>query len=179
MPTQWLASIHCQFRDIWYLRCACMYVLQCILCLSYVLQPMQLSKGLTINVTVCIVCLHFSSFCCLSSLAHFSNTEARAPASAGRAPSFTRAKSDAVYVCGLSLGHGYLSMAVFICIYRKHSYRWTAVVPRSNWRSWALGRKTQVQDQIRYWVWPWMGLFKYLHVHHAAAHVYVKKMVGA
>ena len=27
-------------------------------------------------------------------------------------PFFTRAKSDAVCVCGLSVGHGYLSMAV-------------------------------------------------------------------
>ena len=30
-------------------------------------------------VIICIVCLHFSSFCCLSSVADFSNTEARAP----------------------------------------------------------------------------------------------------
>ena len=81
---------------------------------------------LTLNGAICIVCLHFSSFCCLSSVADFSNTEARAR------PFFTRAKSDAVYVCGLSVGHGYLSMAVFILIYRSHSYRWAAVVPRSN-----------------------------------------------
>ena len=91
-----------------------------------------------LNVAICIVCFHFSSFCCLRSVADFSNTEARAPVSVGRAPFFTRAKSDAVYVCGLSVGHGYLSMAVFILIYRSHSYRWVAVVPRSNWRSWPL-----------------------------------------
>ena len=36
---------------------------------------------------------------------------------------FTRAKSDAVYVCGLSVGHGYVSMSVFILIYRSHSNR--------------------------------------------------------
>ena len=36
---------------------------------------------LTLNVAICIVCLHFSSFC-LSSVADFSNTEARAPPSA-------------------------------------------------------------------------------------------------
>ena len=46
------------------------------------------------------------------------------------------------YVFCLSTGHGYLSMAVFILIYRSHSYRWAAVVPRSNWLSWALSRKT-------------------------------------
>ena len=58
------------------------------------------------------LCLHFNSFCRLSSVADFSNTEARAPTSAGRAPFFTRTKSDAVCACGLSVGHGYLLMAV-------------------------------------------------------------------
>ena len=45
-----------------------------------------------------------------------------------------------VYVTNrrLSVGHGYLSMAVFILVYRCHSYRWAAVVPRPNWQSWAL-----------------------------------------
>ena len=38
---------------------------------------------LTLNVAICIVLLHFSKFC-LSSVADFSNTEARAPTSAGR-----------------------------------------------------------------------------------------------
>ena len=70
-----------------------------------------LFKVLTLNIAISSVCLHFS-FCRLSSVADFSNTEARAPISAGRAPFFTRAKSDAVCVCGLSVGHGYLSMAV-------------------------------------------------------------------
>ena len=65
-----------------------------------------LFKVLTLNVAICSVCLHFSSFDCLSSVADFSNTEARAR------HFFTRAKSDAVCVCGLSVGHGYLSMAV-------------------------------------------------------------------
>ena len=39
-----------------------------------------------LNITICIVCLHFSSFCCLSSVADFLNTEARAPTSAEHAP---------------------------------------------------------------------------------------------
>ena len=42
-----------------------------------------LFKVLTLNVTICSVCLHFSSFCRLSSVADFSN---RASTSAGRAP---------------------------------------------------------------------------------------------
>ena len=45
-----------------------------------------LFKVLTLNVAICSVYLHFSSFCRLSSVADFSNTEARAPTSAGRAP---------------------------------------------------------------------------------------------
>ena len=52
-----------------------------------------LFKVLTLNIAICIVRLHFSNFC-LSSLADSSNTEARAPTSAGRAPFFTRAKKD-------------------------------------------------------------------------------------
>ena len=46
--------------------------------------PIQF-KVLTLNVAICIVCLHFSSFC-LSSVADFSNTVARAPTPAGCAP---------------------------------------------------------------------------------------------
>ena len=101
-----------------------------------------LYRVLTLNVAICIVCLHFSSFCCMSSVADFSNIEARVPTSAGRNPFLTRVKSDKVYVCGLSVGHVYLSMAVFILIYRSHSFWWAAVFPRSSWRSGALSRKT-------------------------------------
>ena len=45
-----------------------------------------LFKVLTLNVAICSACLHFSSFCRLSSVADFSNTEARAPTSVGHAP---------------------------------------------------------------------------------------------
>ena len=45
-----------------------------------------LFKVQTLNVAICIVCLHFSKFCCLSSVPDFSNTEARAPTPARRAP---------------------------------------------------------------------------------------------
>ena len=37
------------------------------------------------------------------------------------------------YYFGFSVGPGNLSMAVFILIYRSHSYRWAAIVPRSNY----------------------------------------------
>ena len=69
--------------------------------------PIQF-KVVTLNVAICSVCLHFSSFDCLSSVADFSNTEARAPTSAGRAPFLpARRAMRFVYVV-----HGYLSMAV-------------------------------------------------------------------
>ena len=71
---------------------------------------------LTLNVAICTVRLYFINFCCLSSVADFSNTGARAPTLAGRVFFFfffTRAKSDAVWTCGLSVDHDYLSVAVF------------------------------------------------------------------
>ena len=52
-------------------------------------------KVLMLNVTIRIVCLHFSNYC-LSSVADFSNTEARAPTSARRTLFFPHMKSDAV-----------------------------------------------------------------------------------
>ena len=45
-----------------------------------------LFKVLTLNLAICTVCLHFSNFCCLSSVTNFLNTGARALTSAGRAP---------------------------------------------------------------------------------------------
>ena len=91
-----VTSIH-PFPVSWYLissvcvyRCSCMQIIS-ILCstadaVSSDSWPI-LFRVLTLNVAICIVCLHFSSFCLgLSSVADFSNTEARAPTSAGRAP---------------------------------------------------------------------------------------------
>ena len=145
-----VASVH-PLPVSWYLISSlCVYLCSCMHIMSMLYSTADavssgswpiLFKVHTLDVAICIVCLHFSSFCCLSSVADFPNTEARAPTSAGRAPFFTRAKSDAVYICGLSVGHGYLSMAVFILIHRSQPYRWAAVVPRSNWRSWPLSRE--------------------------------------
>ena len=44
-----------------------------------------LLKVLTLNVAICIVRLHFSNVCYLSSVADLLNTEARTPTSSGRA----------------------------------------------------------------------------------------------
>ena len=76
--------------SVWVYRCSCMQIMS-ILCsttdaISSGSWPI-LFRVLTLNVAICIVCLHFSSFCLsLNSVADFSNTEARAPTSAGRAP---------------------------------------------------------------------------------------------
>ena len=89
-----VASVH-PLQVWWYLissvcvyRCSCMQIMS-ILC-STVNAVISCSWTIlfrvrTLNVTICIIYLHFSSFC-LSSVADFSNTEARAPTSAGRAP---------------------------------------------------------------------------------------------
>ena len=80
----WLASIPCHYCDIWYPCYVCVCDLECILCLCYDLWQMRSAPvvvifSLRLNVTICIVCLHFSNFR-LSSVDNFS-----AP---GRAPFF-------------------------------------------------------------------------------------------
>ena len=115
--------------------CSCMHIMS-ILCstadaISSGSCPI-LFKVLTLNITICSVCLHFSSFDRLSSVADFSNTEARAPTSAGHAP-FLPARRAMWFVYGSWLSFD----GCFILFYRSHSYRGAAVVPWSNWRSWA------------------------------------------
>ena len=135
-----------------------------------------LFKVLTLNVAICIVRLHFSNFCfSLSSIADFLNTGTRAPTSAERAPFFTLAKSDVVWTGGLSMGHGNLSMAVFILIYRSHYYRWAAVVPRSNYLILTVEPlDSYAQGLVRHSVEPSEGFSARLYVHHAASHGFQK-----
>ena len=101
LPVSWyLISSVCVYL------CSCMHVMS-ILCstadaISSGSCPI-LFKVLTLNVTICSVCLHFSSFCRLSSVADFSNTEARAPTSAGRAPFYPREERCGC-VCGFECG---------------------------------------------------------------------------
>ena len=73
-----------------------------------------LSKILTLNIAICIVLLYFGIFFSLSSVADFSKIRAGVSTSAGRAPFFTRVKSDAVWTGGLSMSHGNYSMVVFL-----------------------------------------------------------------
>ena len=172
LPVSWyLISSVCVYL------CSCMHIMS-ILCssadaISSGSCPI-LFKVLTLNVAICSVCLHFSSFDCLSSVADFSNTEARAPTSAGRAPFFFYPREDRCGLCKWFECGSWLSFdGCLILFYRSHSYRGAAVVPRSNCRSWAKSRQTHVQDPFGYWVWSSIGLFKYLNVHHAASHVYI------
>ena len=99
-----------------------------------------LFRVLTLNVAIYIVCLYFSSFC-LSSVADFSNTEARAPISAGRAPFLpARRAMRFMYVVWVWVMVIFRWLFLFSSIEATH--RWVAVVARSNWQSWALSRKT-------------------------------------
>ena len=71
----------------WYLISSlCVYLRSCVHIMSILRSTADAVRVLTLNVAICIVCLHFSSFCYLSSVADFSNTETKAETSAGRAP---------------------------------------------------------------------------------------------
>ena len=129
LPVSWyLISSVCVYL------CSCMHIMS-ILCSSAAAISSEscpiLFKVLTLNVAICSVCLHFSSFDCLSSVADFSNTEARAPTLAGRAPFYPREERCGLckwFECGSWLSFD----GCFILFYRSHSYRGAAVVPRSN-----------------------------------------------
>ena len=103
-----VASVH-PLPVWWYLissvcvyLCSCMQIMSILCSTAYAVSSGSwpiLFRVLTLNVTICIVCLDFSSFCLsLSSVADFSNTEARAPTSAGRAP-FLPARRAMRFMC--------------------------------------------------------------------------------
>ena len=133
--------------SLWLPLCYCMHILSMLLSIAKGISSSSwpvLGKVLTLNVTIYILRFHFSIFCnSLSSVADFSNIEARAPTSTGRAHFFD---SLNIYyflkICkkllnfysrgGLSVGYGNLSVAVFILIYRSHPYRLAAIVTWSN-----------------------------------------------
>ena len=82
-PVSWyLISSLCAYRCSW------MHIMSMLWSMADAVSPGScpiLFKVRTLNVAICIVRLHFSNFC-LSSVADFSNTDARAPTSAGRTP---------------------------------------------------------------------------------------------
>ena len=82
LPVSWyLISSVCVYM------CSCMHIMSILCSTADAVNSGSwpiLFKVLTLNVAICIVCLHFSLFCCgLRSIADFSNTEARALTSAG------------------------------------------------------------------------------------------------
>ena len=136
-----VASVH-PLPVSWYLiSSVCMYLCSSIHIMSILCSTADaicsgscpiLFKVLTLNVAICIVCLHYSSFCCLCSLADFSNTEGGGLQPQQGAPLFYPREEQ----CGLCMWFecgSWLSFnGCFILFYRRHSYRGAAVVPRSN-----------------------------------------------
>ena len=102
-----LASVHL-LRVSWYLTSSlCMYLCSWMHIITMLWSMVDvvssgscpiLLKVLTLNFAFCIVRLHFSNFC-LSSVADFSNTEARAPTSA-RCATFLPMRRAMRFGCG-------------------------------------------------------------------------------
>ena len=85
LPVSWYL-----ISSLWMYQCSWMYIMSMLWSIAEAVSsgcwPI-LFKVLTLNVTICIVLLHFSNFCfSLSSVADFLNTGARAPTSAGLQP---------------------------------------------------------------------------------------------
>ena len=133
-----------------------------------------LFKVLTLNVAISIVRFHFSNFCfSLSSEADFSNTWARVPTSAGRAPFLPARRAmwfGLIWVWVMII----FRWLCFILMYRNHPNRWAAVVPRSNYLilaivSWGLEKawadidrlsviwKSDLTDRIKHCFFPSSG----------------------
>ena len=120
-----VASVH-PLPVSWYLiSSVCMYLCSCMHIMSILCSTADainsgscpiLFKVLTLNIAICIVCLHFSSFCCLSSLDDFFEHWGQGSNLRRTRPFFTPAKSDAVCVCGLNI-YIYIYMCVCVCVY--------------------------------------------------------------
>ena len=149
--------------SLWVYLCSCMHIMSMLSSITDAVSSVSfpiLFNVLTLNVAICIVCLHYSNFCfSLSAEADFSNTEARAPTSAGHAPFFTPSKSDAVWTGGLSVCHSNLLVTVFILLHRSHPYKWAAVVPWSNYLIVAVEPyDSYAKGQVRHGVEPSVSL---------------------
>ena len=113
------ASVH-PLPVSWYLiSSVCVYLCSCMHIMSILCSTADtvssgncpiLFKVLTLTVAICIVCLHFSGFCCLSSVADFFEHWGQDSNLSRTRPFFTRAKSNEVYVCGLV-------MVIFRCLF--------------------------------------------------------------
>ena len=157
----------------------CICVLGCLLCLCYDLWPTQSAPVIILFylrfkrwMSLIVLCICILVIFVWALFEHWSQDFNLSRTR----PFFTRAKSDAVWTGGSSVGYGNLSMAVFILIYRSRHYRWASVVPWSNYSTLAvepLG--TYAQDNVRRCIEPSEGLSFCLYVHHTASHGFRKK----
>ena len=96
VPVSWyLISLVCVYL------CSCIHIMSILCSMTDAVSSCRwpiLFKVLTLNVAICIMRLHFSSFCCLSSVADFSEHWSQGSKLSRTRPFFTRAKSDGVYV---------------------------------------------------------------------------------
>ena len=102
LPVSWYL-----ISSLWVYLCSCLHIMSMLWSIADVLSSGSwpiLFKVLTLNVAVCIWCLHFSNFCkSLSFVSDFSNTKAWAPTSARRAhfyPREERCGLDRWFECG-------------------------------------------------------------------------------
>ena len=105
--TDAVSSVHPLLVSWYLISLLCVYLCSWMLIMSMLCSMADavrsgscpiLFKVPTLNFAIWIMCLHFCNFCCFSSVADFSNTEARAPTSTRRA-SFQRREER----CGLDM----------------------------------------------------------------------------
>ena len=132
LPVSWYL-----ISSLWLSLCSCMHIMSMLWSIANADSSGNcptLIKVQTLNVTICIVRLHFSYFSFgLSSVASFSDTEARAPTSAG-CTLFLLARrvkrfGQVVWVWVMVI----FRWLFFFLIYRSYPYRWASVVPQSNY----------------------------------------------
>ena len=129
LPVSWyLISSVCVYL------CSCMHIMSILCSTANAISSSSchiLFKVLTLNVAICSVCLHFSRFCRLSSVADFRTLRPGLQPQQDTPLFYPREER-----CGLCMWFecgSWLSFdGCFILFYRSHSYRGAAVVPRSN-----------------------------------------------
>ena len=138
LPVSWyLISL------LWVYLCFCMHIMSMLWSIADAISSNScpiLFKVLTLNGAICIVRLHFSNFC-LSSVADFSNTEARAATSAGCAPFHPHEEwysLDRWFGCG-----SWLSFDGCFYSHLEKSPLWMSSSSSPNWTiwSWPLNRR--------------------------------------
>ena len=161
----------------------CICVLKCILCLCYALRPMHSAPVVVLfylrflywmSLFVLFVFI-FCNFCSLSSVADFSNTEARAPTSAGRVP-FLLARSAMQFghVVWVWVMFFFRGLFLFSSIEAKLRDEQQYFPDRTNYPDRST-RDLYAHDQVRHCVRPSGNLSAGIYVHYPASHGVRKK----